>query len=187
VTNLHDDSSDWSRAQAGDGHAFGIIYDRHHARLHRHALSIAPTPADADDIVAVAFLEAWRRRSSVRFVDNSILPWLLVTATNAGHNLRRSARRYQALLNRLPVAPAPQEYDVGEASEALRHLSLPDQRILTLSVVLDLSEKDVAALLGIPPGTVKSRLSRAKARLAARLSPVSTTPSSYRKEAPRGL
>src|SRR5476651_1118926 len=94
--------------------------------------------ADADDIVSVTFLEAWRRADAVRFVNGSILPWLLVTATNSARNLARSSRRYRAMLERLPIDPhdddrATDSFD-SEAHDALRRLSLADPRILTLCV-----------------------------------------------------
>ncbi|NHB83951.1 hypothetical protein G7085_02790 [Tessaracoccus sp. HDW20] len=65
-------------------------------------LRLVDRTADAEDAVAVAFLELWRRRDAVRVVQGSVLPWLLVTATHATRNLSRSSRRYRALLDRLP-------------------------------------------------------------------------------------
>jgi RNA polymerase sigma-70 factor (ECF subfamily) len=79
------------------------------------------------------------------------------------------------MLGRLPADPHEDELyfdSLGtDAHDALRRLSAADQRIITLCVLEDLSEKDAAAVLGIPVGTVKSRLSRAKARLAGYLAP----------------
>jgi len=167
------DASDWRLALGGEGEAFGRVFDRHRDRVYRHAVRLVSTPSDADDAVAITFLEAWRRRESVRFVDDSALPWLLVTATNVSSNLRRSARRHRALLDRLPPeAHAPDHAETfgdGDAQHALRALSTADQRVIVLCVLHGLSEKDAAAVLDVPQGTVKSRLSRAKARLAAQL------------------
>ncbi len=165
-----DDEHDWAEALRGNGEAFGRIFDRHRHRMFRHSHRLVAVTADADDIVAIAFLEAWRKADAVRFVDGSMLPWLLVTATNSARNLARSSRRYRAMLDRLPASThaddrAAQAFDT-EAHQALRELSVADQRILTLCVLEDLSEKEAATALGIPVGTVKSRLSRAKARLA---------------------
>jgi RNA polymerase sigma-70 factor (ECF subfamily) len=167
------DESDWADARRGDGEAFGRIFDRHRHRVFRHGYRLVAVTADADDIVSIAFLEAWRRADAVRFVDGSMLPWLLVTATNSARNLARSGRRYRTMLNRLPVYRHDGDrftdaFDT-EARDALRSLSAADQRILTLCVLEDLPDKDAALVLGIPVGTVKSRLSRAKARLASSL------------------
>ncbi len=167
------DEAEWSSAVRGEGEAFGRIFDRHRERVYRHGYRLVPTAADADDVVAIAFLEAWRRRDAIRFVDGSMLPWLLVTATNASRNLTRSSRRHSALLRRLPPEtdhPDPADsVDDGDAQAALRTLSLDDQRIVPLCVLEGFSEREAATVLGIPPGTVKSRLSRAKARLGLRL------------------
>jgi RNA polymerase sigma factor (sigma-70 family) len=167
------DADDWPRALAGEGEAFGRVFDRHRDRVHRHVARLVTTPSDADDAVAITFLEAWRRRESVRFVDGSALPWLLVTATNVSSNLRRGARRHHALLSRLPLETHhpdhAERFDDGDAQRALRSLTTADQRVITLCVLQGLSEREAAAVLGVPAGTVKSRLSRAKARIAAQL------------------
>lgn len=169
MNQITGDRADWSLSIAGDGHAFGRVFDRHAPRLRRHAIRLVPTPSDADDVVAVTFLEAWRHRDRVRFVDDSLLPWLLVTATNTAHNTTRSSTRHRRFLARFPVdgpAPDPAEHFTdGDAVAALRRLGLADQRVLTLCVLEGLSEREASAALGVPPGTVKSRLHRAKARL----------------------
>jgi RNA polymerase sigma factor (sigma-70 family) len=166
-----DDEPDWRNAADGVGEAFGRIYDRHHRRVFGYALRLVSSPSDADDVVAMTFMEAWRRRDSVRFVGGSMLPWLLVTANNVSNNLARGSRRYRALLNRLPIETTvpdfTDEFDEGDAHSALRKLSNPDQQVITLCVLEGLSEKEAAQVLGIPPGTVKSRLFRAKNRLRA--------------------
>ena len=169
-----DDEHDWADALRGDGESFGRIFDRHRHRVFRHSYRLVAATADADDIVSITFLEAWRRADAVRFVDGSMLPWLLVTATNSARNLARSSRRYRAMLARLPIDQHVDDQTATlfdtEAHDALRRLNLADQRILTLCVLEGLSEKDAAAVLGIPQGTVKSRLSRARARLVTSLS-----------------
>ncbi len=174
-------------ARAGDGEAFGRIFDRHRDRIFRHGLRLVTGVADVDDVVAITFLEAWRRRDDVRLVDESVLPWLLVTATNTAHNLRRSARRHRALLAKLsPEEHTPDHsstFEDGEALAALRQLSLADQRVVTLSVLEGFSERESAEVLGVPAGTVKSRLSRARARLAAVVPRPSYSPGSLEEEA----
>jgi len=166
------DAALWTLALAGDGEAFGLIFDRHRDRVLRHSVRLVPSWHDAEEVVAVAFLEAWRKRQSVRFVDDSLLPWLLVTATNVARNVSRSARRYAALLDKLPapVASTP-SFTEGSAIEALLGLSLADRQVITLSVLEGFSEAEIASVLGVARGTVKSRLSRAKQRLASGLAP----------------
>ena len=183
-----DDAAEWALAVTGGGDAFGRIFDRHRARVLRHSYRLVSIASDAEDVVAIVFLEAWRKRRSIHFVDGSMLPWLLVTATNAAHNLARSTRRYHRLLRRLPpaalTADHADDFDEGEAQTALRGLHLTDQQVITLCVLEGMSEKEAAAILNIAPGTVKSRLSRAKARLAAHLDPPIRLIPVLAKEAP---
>lgn len=163
------DEHDWARAVAGEGEAFGRVFDRHRDRVRRHAYGLVPSPSEAEDVVSVTFLEAWRRRDSIRFVNQSMLPWLLRTATYTCMNLARSERRYRAALARMPVAehsPDPAELaGQGDVFRAMRRLSLRDQEIITLCVIEDLSTEDAARLLGVRPSSARSRLSRARSRL----------------------
>jgi RNA polymerase sigma-70 factor (ECF subfamily) len=173
VTSPTTDIDDWGEALTGDGAAFARIFDRHQQRVFQHSLRLVASSDDAKDVVAITFLQAWRRRRSVRFVDGSVLPWLLVTATHAARNLSRSARRYSALLARIPTAgaaPDPAEAaETGPAVQALRSLSRAHQEVVALCVLQGFSVEDAAAALAIPAGTVKSRLHWAKRRLADRL------------------
>jgi RNA polymerase sigma factor (sigma-70 family) len=168
------DEEVWAEVLAGRGRAFGEIFDRHRARLYRHSRGLTSSWSDADDVVAVTFLEAWRKRDSIRFVDGSMLPWLLRTATYTAANLTRASRRHKAALQRLPPGGTQpdhsEHFDDGDAVTALRKLSLIDQQILTLCVLEGISAEDASRVMGVRPGTVKSRLSRATARLRESLS-----------------
>ena len=114
----------------------------------------------------MAFFELWRKRASVRLVDGSPLPWLLNTVAHCARNLERSGRRYRALLDRAPVAePVSHEQDDSDVMAALKRLPEREQSVVVLSVLEGFSEREVAQALGIPAGTVKSRLARAKAKL----------------------
>ena len=158
----------WQRLRAGDESAMGELFDRYQARLFRHACRLLTTREDAKDAVAMAFFELWRKRSSVRLVDGSPLPWLLVTAANAARNLERSSRRYRSLLAKTPAAPdvfAFEPQDETGVLTALRRLPAGEQSVVVLTVLEGYAEREVADALGIPAGTVKSRLARAKSRL----------------------
>jgi RNA polymerase sigma factor (sigma-70 family) len=172
------DEEAWADALAGRGHAFGEVFDRHRARLYRHSRGLAPSWSDADDVVAVTFLEAWRKRDNIQFVDGSMLPWLLRTATFTANNLTRSVRRYRAALRRLPPGEAQPDHseqlDDGEAVWAMRGLSPIDQEVLTLCVLEGISAADAAQIMSVRVGTIKSRLSRAKARLRGAISETAT-------------
>ena len=168
----------WIRARTGDAESFGEIFDIHHNRVYGQALRLARNIHDAEDVTALTFLELWRRRTSVDSVDGSVIGWLLVTTNYVVRNLERTRRRHSAAMRRLPQpfesadhALRVQEAIDGESAKvamrrAFRQLSTTDQDILTLCVLQELSEAQASSVLGIARGTVKSRLSRAKRRLA---------------------
>ncbi|UGB36127.1 RNA polymerase sigma factor [Microbacterium sp. cx-55] len=164
----HVEAALWERLRAGDESALGDLFDTCEPRVFRHASRLLTSREDAKDAVAIAFFELWRKRSSVRLVDGSPLPWLLTTATNAARNLERSGRRYRALLARAPRsahADAPVGTDESGILSALNRLPAGERSVVVLSVLEGYPDREVAETLGIPVGTVKSRLSRAKARL----------------------
>lgn len=162
------DEALWVRVRAGDESALGALFDRHEARLFRHARRLLAAREDAKDAVTIAFFELWRKREAVRLVDGSPLPWLLNTVSNSARNLERSGRRYRALLARTPVAahhPAPSASDETGILAALKRLPAREQSVLVLTVLEGYPDRAAAETLGIPVGTVKSRLARAKAKL----------------------
>jgi RNA polymerase sigma factor (sigma-70 family) len=173
VNDPQTDATDWALALSGEGEAFGRIFDRHRDRVLRHCRRLVTVAADADDVLAITFFEAWRNRARVRLVDDSVLPWLLVTATNVANNTNRSARRYRATLSRLPAADPVFDAHLGDDSadavEALARLSLADRRVVALCIIEGYSEREAADAIGVRPGTIKSRLSRAKRRLREQL------------------
>jgi RNA polymerase sigma-70 factor (ECF subfamily) len=136
---------------------------------------------DAEDVTAGAFLELWRRRKSVRIVDGSVLPWLLITTTNLARNLSRSLRRYRALIDSLPrsdstrsageVALERVEVTVlaEQAGKALASLAKSDAALITLTAVEHYSPAQAAAALGISEDAARTRLHRARTRMAAAL------------------
>ncbi|MDR6971354.1 sigma-70 family RNA polymerase sigma factor [Leifsonia shinshuensis] len=174
------------RARRGDPQAFGELFDLHRDRVFRHALRMTRSVHDAEDVTGMVFLEAWRRRDALTEVDGSVIGWLLVTANNVSRNLSRSIRRYRHTLSTLPAPEDSPDHSnsvderldshpqLAALREALARLPRRDQDVLSLCVMEELSTADAAAVLNIPTGTVKSRLSRAKARLAALLTPIDT-------------
>ncbi|RKR74168.1 RNA polymerase sigma factor [Frondihabitans australicus] len=182
-TTPPDDEVVWNRARDGDADAFTEIYDRHYDRVYRHSLRLAPTVHDTEDVAALVFLEAWRRRAHVRVVDGSVLPWLLVTANYVSANASRSARRHRVAMAKLPLQESVDDStdDVldridssGRESRlraAFAQLAPNDRDVLTLCVVHELPLQQAADVLRVPVGTVKSRLSRAKRRLATLTGP----------------
>ena len=165
----------------GDGDAFVAIFDLHHDRVYRHALRMTANVHDAEDVTAAAFLELWRRRRSVRVVDGSVLPWLLVTATNLALNLARGLRRHRALIANLPRAEVAnsaadiaveriEEERIGEqVRQALSVLSTSDAALLALTMFEHYSPAEAAVALDISDGAARTRLHRARTRMATAL------------------
>lgn len=176
-----DEATCWSNALAGDAQAFAALFDQHRDQVYRYALRLLSDIHDAEDTTAGAFLELWRRRSSVRLVEGSVLPWLLVTTSNLSRNAARHLRRYRALLRSLPRSEAARGVeelaeDRIQASEAarrvhraLRSVSESDAALLAMTAFGDLTPSQAAAALGISPGAARTRLHRARARVAATL------------------
>ncbi len=168
----------WLSAKSGDGDAFGAVFDLYGDRVYHHARRLVATVADAEDVTAIAFFELWRRRRSVRVVEGSVLPWLLVTATNLSRNLNRGLRRYRALLAGLPrsgVEPGADELALTAVGAeqlrrdlrgALAQLSPTDAAIVALTSFEHYTPAEAAAALGISAGAARTRLHRARARLA---------------------
>jgi RNA polymerase sigma-70 factor (ECF subfamily) len=190
---LLDEPAVLDRIHDGDAEAFGALFDLHHDRVFRQALRLTSSVHDAEDVTAVVFLEAWRRREAMRVVNGSVIGWLLVTANNVHRNHLRSSRRYREALGHLPAPENTPDHsgavddrldtDARRASvrTALARLPKRDQDIITLCVFEELSTADAAEALGVAPGTVKSRLSRAKARLAELLGEDGTADTNDRK------
>lgn len=174
----HDDEGLWVRVRGGDESALGALFDRHEARLFRHARRLLSTREDAKDAVTIAFFELWRKRETVRLVDGSPLPWLLNTVSNAARNLERSGRRYRALIARTPAgdhgAP-PRAPDESGVLAALKRLPAREQSVIVLTVLEGYPEAATAQTLGIPVGTVKSRLARAKSKLRDEMTAMETS------------
>jgi RNA polymerase sigma-70 factor (ECF subfamily) len=152
-----------------DRDRFAALYDRHAAELLRFCFRRTGNVTDAQDLLSIVFLEAWRRRRDLR--PETARAWLYGIATNVAHNHHRLARRHAAALARLAATPPP-VLATGEAEAAMRELlddlrRLPRRELDVLALVTwsGLSYEEAAAALGIPVGTVRSRLARARRRL----------------------
>ena len=149
--------------------AFSDAVATHHRELARFAYRLCGDRTLAEDIVAEAYARVWPhwRRGRVEV----LLPYLMRTVANQA--FERHRRRRLELTRNPPPGPAvesPFENQVDEHDElwaALDRLPLQQRVVLVLRIVDDLSEEQTATMLGIPPGTVKSRLSRALGTLRA--------------------
>lgn len=155
-----------------EGRPFEELVRPHLEIAFRVAYLITRNAADAEDATQDALVKAWRAFGRFR-TDAPMRPWLLQIVANEARNRRRSEGRREALTLRASpgeAAPSPEEAAVG-ADERARLLAaldgLADDHRLVLACrhLLDLSEGETAAALGVRVGTVKSRTSRALERL----------------------
>lgn len=100
-----DEASVLERVRGGDADAFGELFDLHHDRVFRQAIRLTSSLHDAEDVTAVVFLEAWRRRDAMRVVNDSVIGWLLVMTNFVFRNYARASRRYRDGLQQLPPRP----------------------------------------------------------------------------------
>jgi len=175
-----DDTALVERARTGDVNAYESLVQQYQELAFRVAYQVTGDAADAEDAAQEAFVNAYYALSRFR-AGAPFRPWLLRIVANEARNRRTSAHRRTALAERAlaaqssgEAAPSPEE--AAEADEfrailiaTLRDLRADDRLVLAYRLFFDLSEAEMAVALNCPRGTVKSRLSRALARLRAAL------------------
>lgn len=165
------------RLRSGDRDAFAEIFDDHSRAVYAYAVRLVGDWATAEDIVSLTFLEAWKQRGKLRGEIGNVRAWLLGVATNVARNTTRAARRHRAAMSRLPpMEPLPDFSDgivrqlqdterLAAVARAVRRLKQADREVLCLVVWSELGYAETSAALGVPVGTVRSRLSRARRKL----------------------
>ena len=169
------------RARGGDAGAYAALVRGHQEIAFRTAYLITGNAADAEDAAQEGFVKAHRALGRFR-PGEPLRPWLLTIVANEARNRRRAAGRRTALTLRAAgeehhpggAAPSPEAALLaGERRAALLaalgRLRDDDRLVIGCRYLLELSEAETAAALGVPQGTVKSRLSRSLARLRAEL------------------
>ena len=166
-------------AQRGDLRAFEQLVHRYDKRVLSLAMSYAKDPDDAKDIYQEVFLRVYRALPGFRF-DSQFSTWLYrIVANTCKDELRR--RRRVSLFGNVPpnlhptVAPnEPAEID-ADLRAALGRLSPKLRMVVLLRYFDDLSYDEIADAVGVTPGTVASRLSRAHKFLARELAHLTPT------------
>jgi RNA polymerase sigma factor (sigma-70 family) len=168
-------------ACAGDDGAFAELVRRYQEVAFRAAYVILGDADAAADAAQEGFIAMHRALDRFR-AGEPVRPWLLTIVGNRARNLRRGAGRRAAATLRLSsdsrsAATWPSPEDQATADErraevlaAVNQLSADERALIACRYFLDLSEAETAAIMGVPRGTVKSRLFRARQRLAAVLS-----------------
>jgi RNA polymerase sigma-70 factor (ECF subfamily) len=166
------------RSQNGDLGAFNMIVERYQTQVFNVAARLLGNPTSAEDAAQETFISAYRAIKS--FHGGSLRAWLLRIATNASYDLMRSSRRRsEESLDRSMENPGFQQPLSGDSPEQIALkvelsgeiqkaiLALPeDQRAVMVMIdIQELSYEEAAQATGASLGTVKSRLSRARARV----------------------
>jgi RNA polymerase sigma factor (sigma-70 family) len=167
-----------ARAERGEANAFGVLFERHGPAVLQFCFRRTADAVLAEDLTSIVFLEAWRKRGRLELFQESARPWLFGVALNVVRSQYRAQRRHSDALARLP-APAPAEPESDRANaridaeremrivlDTVSKLNRREREVLELCVWAELSPEEAASSLGISVGAVRSRLSRARRRLA---------------------
>jgi RNA polymerase sigma factor (sigma-70 family) len=164
------------RARKGDEIAYQSLVRMHQGIAFRTAYLITGSAAEAEDAAQAGFIKAWQALGRFRH-GAPFRPWVLQIVSNEARNRRRSAGRRDALALRVQhevpsgdAAPSPEAATIAADERerllaAVNRLREDDREVLACRYFLELSEEETAAALAIRRGTVKSRTSRALARL----------------------
>ena len=169
----------WAAAVGGDLDAFGVLFERHSRAVYNFAFRWTGDWSAAEDTASEVFLVAWRRRHDVVFTSESgsVLPWLLGVATNHLRTRRRGLRRADAATARLDANEAQPDFSdeilgrlademqMAEVHALVDRLPEHERDVLALCAWSGLDYAEAAIALDVPVGTVRSRLSRARAHL----------------------
>lgn len=176
-----DEAARVREAQQGSSAAFAAIVRAYQRPIVRVAYGLTRNAADADDLAQETFVRAWQAIGRFR-AGEPLYPWLARIAVNLAVSLhRRRRRRPEQSIE--PLLEAGRQWGVeddpadeaarGEYDAALRaalaELSPEHQAVLALRAADDMSYDEIARTLGIPAGTVMSRLARARLALKERL------------------
>lgn len=167
-----------SRARGGDREAFGELVEQYRDNVYRLAYRMCGNAYDADEAAQEAFVAAWRALPNFRG-DAKFSTWLYRLTTNAAIDVMRREKRHQTvgdgeMMELADDADSPQETvertEQQEAvQKALATLSEEYREVLLLRYMEELDYAEIAEVLQLPSGTVKSRINRAKAALKTAL------------------
>lgn len=168
------------RVRDGDTAAYAVLV-RRHAPIAMRTAALLGAGRDSEDVVQEAWVKAYRSLGSFR-PDRPFRPWLLRIVANEARNAHRSSTRRIGREDRsarlspaVLVDPSAEVVDRDAKERLLAAVdALPDKlgRVVVCRFLLDLDEADTAVVLGVPRGTVKSRLSRGLARLRDEMAPI---------------
>jgi RNA polymerase sigma-70 factor (ECF subfamily) len=155
--------------EGGDADAFAALYDRHCRLAYSVAHKLTGEKQAAEDLTQEAFLKVWRSAGGYQPERGSVRTWILSVVRNRGIDQlrakatrRRMQEKVEAYAPRFEpseaFAQAWHEARLGRVRETLHTLPHFQQQVLELAHFSDLTHKEIAERLGLPPGTVKGRM-----------------------------
>jgi RNA polymerase sigma-70 factor (ECF subfamily) len=180
------DAATVARARQGDPEAFGELFHQTQVRIYNFVRSLVPNPDDAADLTQRVYLTAWKGLKRLRH-DGAFLVWLHQIALNAVRDVRKSPAPEWVPLeaekdsdgaqgpadwadDQPPPDAAVMERDLqAMVRQAIAALPEAHRVVVTLHHLEGLDVKDIAEILNVPPGTVLSRLARARESLRGKL------------------
>lgn len=150
----------------GDQSAFKQIYDATNRRLYGLAVTIVGSSADADDVVAEVYLQAWRNASNYDHTRGSVITWLLVICRSRALDLlRRQRAPMDDIDDVVPAAWDSEEWADTASQQRLARgmvaLSAVQRQLIALAFYRGLTHHEIAAATDLPLGTIKSHIRRA--------------------------
>ena len=163
-------------AANGDREALGALYDRHAGVMLALGIRILGVHREAEDVLHDVFLEVWQRAGDYDAARGSVRSWLLLRMRSRSLDRARShgfARVDAFVTEPMEHAAADAELDMDAQRARGLLLSLPHRQreVLELGYFHGLSISEISARLGVPTGTVKSRVAAALRQLRASLNP----------------
>jgi RNA polymerase sigma factor (sigma-70 family) len=173
----HPDGTLAEAFRGGDPVALRQVYDRFGRAVFHLAVRSLGSGADAEDITQTTFVAAWQGRETFDPDRGSLLGWLLAIARRKVIDRLRAAAREHRLAETVRALPEPVVAEAGAdrvvdrlvVADELARLPAEQRRVLELAFYDDLTHQQIAAVTGLPLGTVKSHLRRGMARLRQRL------------------
>lgn len=149
---------DWTQEE------FAAAVTEHSRRMYRAARAVLDSDADAEDAVSQAVLQAWQSLGRLRD-KSAVRPWLVKIAVNCAYAQRRKRGKIVYLEDVTPEPAAPDPPQNGGLWEAVCALPPERRTVVVLFYYEGMQVDEIARALGVPQGTVKPRLSRARTQL----------------------
>lgn len=163
-----------------DEQRFRALFDAHYAQIARYFTNRGRSHTEAEDLAAATFEVAWRKLDNVPLAEDAIL-WLYGVARNQLRNAWRKGQREAALaedvghaMTTVAELPVEQRAAAAETMQALRQLKREDRDLVMLVAWDELSPTEAGQVLGLRPNAARTRLHRARQRLAELLNNAGT-------------